>query len=161
MLVKRGLCKMQMLIPQYQVLVLKLSPIYMVSLNTVVSILQNQCYPGTPSTATLFHTIFYRHTITTCSHCTFSPNLFHGQTTQISIDQMSSPENKKCRPWKVFGINQPQTLRLLSRRGTRDPGMRLSQHYIGPKIKFCNFSNFCRKQFPGLTKGFFPLIEWI
>ena len=37
-----------MLIPQYQVLVLKLSPIYTVSLNTVFSIPQNQCYPGTP-----------------------------------------------------------------------------------------------------------------
>ena len=37
-----------MLIPQYQVLVLKWSPIYMVSLNTVFSIPQNQCYPGTP-----------------------------------------------------------------------------------------------------------------
>ena len=36
-----------MLIPQYQVLVLKLSPIYTVSLNTVFSIPQNQCYPGT------------------------------------------------------------------------------------------------------------------
>ena len=39
-----------MSIPQYQVLVLKLSPIYMVSLNTVFSIPQNQCYPGTPCT---------------------------------------------------------------------------------------------------------------
>ena len=36
-----------MLIPQYPVLVLKLSPIHTVSLNTVFSILQNQCYPGT------------------------------------------------------------------------------------------------------------------
>ena len=37
-----------MLIPQYQVLVLKLSPIYTVSLNMVFSIPQNQCYLGTP-----------------------------------------------------------------------------------------------------------------
>ena len=37
-----------MLIPQYQVLVLKLSPIYTVSLNTEFSIPQNQCYLGTP-----------------------------------------------------------------------------------------------------------------
>ena len=37
-----------MLIPQYLVLVLKLSPIYTVSPNTVFSITQNQCYPGTP-----------------------------------------------------------------------------------------------------------------
>ena len=39
-----------MLIPQYPVLVLKLSPIYTVSLNTVFSIPQNQCYPGTSCT---------------------------------------------------------------------------------------------------------------
>ena len=40
----------QMLIPQYPVLVLKLFPIYTVSLNTVFSIPQNQCYSGNPST---------------------------------------------------------------------------------------------------------------
>ena len=28
------------------------------------------------------------------SHCAFSSNLFQGQITQISIDQMNSPENK-------------------------------------------------------------------
>ena len=39
---------LQMLIPRYLVLVLKLSPIYTVSLNTVFSIPQNQCYLGTP-----------------------------------------------------------------------------------------------------------------
>ena len=39
--------------------------------------------------------------------------------------------------------------------------MRLSQHYIGPKMKFCHILNICRKKFPGLTKEFFPLIEWI
>ena len=38
---------LQMLIPQYLVLVLKLSPIYTVSLNMVFSIPQNQCYLGT------------------------------------------------------------------------------------------------------------------
>ena len=38
----------QMLIPQYLVLVLKLFPIYTVSLNTVFLILQNRCYMGTP-----------------------------------------------------------------------------------------------------------------
>ena len=38
----------EMLIPQYPVLVLKFFPIYAVSLNTVFSIPQNQCYPGTP-----------------------------------------------------------------------------------------------------------------
>jgi hypothetical protein len=35
-----------MSIPQYLVLVLKLTPINTVSLNTVFSIPQNQCYPG-------------------------------------------------------------------------------------------------------------------
>ena len=38
---------LQMLIPQHLVLVLKLSPIYTVSLNMVFSIPQNQCYLGT------------------------------------------------------------------------------------------------------------------
>ena len=42
-----------MLFPQYQVLVLKLSQIYTVSLNTVFSIPQNHCYPGTPCNLTL------------------------------------------------------------------------------------------------------------
>ena len=37
-----------MVIPQYQFLVLKLCPLYTVSLNTILSIPQNQCYPGTP-----------------------------------------------------------------------------------------------------------------
>ena len=31
-------------------------------------------------------------------------------------------DNKKCSPWKVFGINHPQNLRLLSRRGPRRLG---------------------------------------
>ena len=31
------------------------------------------------------------------SHCTFF-KFFHGEITQISINQMSSPENKKCSP---------------------------------------------------------------
>ena len=39
---------LQMLIPQYPVLVLKLSPIYTVSLNKVFFNLKNRCYPGTP-----------------------------------------------------------------------------------------------------------------
>ena len=42
---------LQISIPQYQVLVLTLSPIYTVSFNTVFSIPQNQCYPGTPCTS--------------------------------------------------------------------------------------------------------------
>ena len=39
-----------MLIPKYQVLVLKLSPIYTVSLNMVFLIPQNQCYLGNACT---------------------------------------------------------------------------------------------------------------
>ena len=57
------------------------------------------------------------YTFITFSHCAFSSNLFHGQIAQIYIDQLRDPENKKCSPWKVFGTNHPQTLRLLSRRG--------------------------------------------
>ena len=72
---------------------------------------------------------------------------------QILINQLSDPENKKCSPWKVFGKNHPQILLLLSRRGPRSPEARLSQHYIGPKMTFQHFSNFCRKKFPGLIKG--------
>ena len=41
---------LQTLITQYLVLVLKFSPVYIVSLNTVFSIPQNQCYFGTPCT---------------------------------------------------------------------------------------------------------------
>ena len=89
------------------------------------------------------------------SHCAFSSNLFHGQIVQIAILQLSSPENKKCSPWKVFGTNHSQTLQLLSRRGPRSREARLSQHYIGPKMTFRHFSNFCRKKFPSLIKGIF------
>ena len=32
------------------------------------------------------------------AHCAFSSNLIHGQITQKHINQMSSPENKKCSP---------------------------------------------------------------
>ena len=79
--------------------------------------------------------------------------LFHRHIVQKYINQMSPPENKKCSPWKIFGTNHPQTLQLLSRRGPRSPEARLSQHYIGPKMTFWHFSNFCRKKFPGLIKG--------
>ena len=89
----------------------------------------------------------------TGSHCAFSSYLFHLHIVQKYIDQMSPPENKKCSPWKFFGTNHPQTLQLLSRRGPRSPEARLSQHYIGPKMTFWHFSNFCRKKFPGLIKG--------
>ena len=53
---------------------------------------------------------------------------------------------------KFLEWNHPQTSLLLSRRGPRCPDARLSQHYISPKMICCNFSNFCRKKFPGLTK---------
>ena len=87
------------------------------------------------------------------THCAFSSNLFQRQIAQVFLDQLSDPENKKCSPWKVFGKNHPQILLLLSRRGSRSPKARLSQHYIGPKMTFQHFSNFCRKKFPGLIKG--------
>ena len=58
--------------------------------------------------------------------CAFPPNLFHGQIPQKSINQTSSPENKKCSLWKVFEINHPQTMQLLSRRGPRSSEARLS-----------------------------------
>ena len=45
--------------------------------------------------------------ISTCSHCAFSSNLFHGHIVQKYIDQISTPENKKCSPGKVFGIKPP------------------------------------------------------
>ena len=49
-----------MLIPQYQVLLLKLSPIYTVSLNTVFSIPQNQWYPGIPCSTVSFVWQFFK-----------------------------------------------------------------------------------------------------
>ena len=97
--------------------------------------------------------VAFRSHFKTWSHCAFSSNLFHGYLAQIYIDQLSDPENKKCSPWKIFGKNHPQTPRLLSRRGPRSPEARLSQHYIGPKMTFQHFSNFCKKKFLGLIKG--------
>ena len=79
------------------------------------------------------------------SHCAFSSNLFHRQIVLIAILQISDLENKECSPWKVFGINHPQNLRLL-----RSLDVRPSQHYIGPKLTFCHLSNFCREKFSGL-----------
>ena len=48
MLAKNG--TLQMSIPQYLILILQLTPINTVSLNTVFSIPQNQCYPGNTCT---------------------------------------------------------------------------------------------------------------
>ena len=92
------------------------------------------------------------HDLHTYPHCAFSSNLFHGQVAQIHIDQLSDPKSKKCSPWKVFGINHPQTPGLLSRRGPRCLEARLSQHYIGQKMTFLHFSNFCRKKVSQLDK---------
>ena len=89
------------------------------------------------------------------AHCSFSSNSFHGQITQKAVHQISDPENKKCSHWNFFGTNHPQNLRFLSRRGPRSLDMRLSQHYIGPKMTFRHFPNFCRKKFPGLKKEIF------
>ena len=52
---------LQISIPQYPVLVLKLSPIYTVLLNTVILIPHNQCSPGTPFLSNLYSdlTIFF------------------------------------------------------------------------------------------------------
>ena len=86
------------------------------------------------------------------AHCFVSSNSFHGQITQKAVHQISDPENKKCSHWNFFGTNHPQNLRFLSRRGPRSLDMRLSQHYIGPKMTFRHFSNFCRKKVSRLDK---------
>ena len=97
-----------------------------------------------------------RHIIVTFipyrAHCSVSSNSFHGQITQKAVHQIGDPENKKCSHWNFFGTNHPQNLRFLSRRGPRSLDMGLSQHYIGSKMTFCHFSNFCRKKFPSLSK---------
>ena len=56
------------------------------------------------------------------------------------------PRKQKISPWKVCGINYPQTLPLLSRRGPRSPDARLSQHYISPEMTFCHFFKFRQKK---------------
>ena len=94
------------------------------------------------------------------SHCTFFFKFISWRIAQIAIHQLSDPGNTKCCPWKVFETNHPQTLQLLSRIGPGRPEARLSQHHIGPKMKFRHFSNFCRKKFPGLIKRVPAIIEW-
>ena len=51
---------------------------------------------------------------------------------------MSSPQNKKCRPRKVFGVKPPSNPATY-------PDARLSQHYIGPEMIFsaeiCKITN--------------------
>ena len=56
-----------MLILQYPVLLLKLSPIYTVSLNMVCSIPQNRCYPGLPRTPCIL-TIWFEKVINTLTY---------------------------------------------------------------------------------------------
>ena len=80
------------------------------------------------------------------SHCAFSSNLFHRQILQIFFLQRSDPE-KKCSPWKVFGINHPQCLQFLSRRGPRSPGTRLSQHTLTQKWHSAIFKISAEKSF--------------
>ena len=58
-----------MLIPQYQVLVLKLSPINTVSLNTVFSIPQNQCYPGTPCISSITNYLKFLQKLKNLRYC--------------------------------------------------------------------------------------------
>ena len=91
-------------------------------------------------------------------HSAFSSNLFHGHIFQKYNNQMSPPENKNVALEKFLELNHPQTSLLLSRRGPRCPDAKLSQHYISPKMTCCNFSNFCRKKFPGLTKKFLTFL---
>ena len=45
----------------------------------------------------------------------------------------------------------PQTLLLLNRKGPRGPHLRLSQHYIGPKMTF-SFFKFLQKKVSQLDK---------
>ena len=61
-------------------------------------------------------------------------DFFHGQITQKYIDQISSPENKKCGPWKVFWCKMPEQEAIST------------LHCIGLELTFCHFRNFCRKK---------------
>ena len=93
------------------------------------------------------------------AHCSVSSNSFHGQITQKAVHQITDPENKKCSHWNFFGTNHPQNLRFLSRRGPRSLDMRLSQHYIGPKMTFDIFQISAEKSFQAWKKKFSVLIE--
>ena len=78
------------------------------------------CYPVSKTWKNLFLTAWQLPDeclttvwwLTNDSHCSLSSNSFHGQITQKAVHQLSDQENKKCSPWKVFGTNHPQTLRL-------------------------------------------------
>ena len=84
------------------------------------------------------------------SHCAFSSNLF-----------LKYLLTKKCSPWKVFGVNHPQTPRPLSWRGPRCPEARLSQHYIGQKWHSYIFQISAEKSSQAWYKGFPDLLnEW-
>ena len=73
---------------------------------------------------------------------------------------MSFPENKKSSPWKVFGINHPQTLQLLSRRGPRCTVTRLSQHYIGENEILLYFKFLQKKDFLHLLNESRGFVTW-
>ena len=94
--------------------------------------------------STLFWTLYHKLTLS------FSTNLFHRQLTQISHDKIRSPGNKKCCPWKVFGINCPQNLRLFSRR-RHETVSRL--HWL--KKEILSFFNFLEKKVFWLDKRIF------
>ena len=66
------------------------------------------------------------------------------EITQKYIDQLNVPENKNVALEKFLHQNHPQTLPLLTRRGPRCQNARMSQYYMGPKMKFVIF--------PSLTK---------
>ena len=64
-----------------------------------------------------------------------------------------SPRKQKMLSWKSFWNKTTLKPRYFWAGGApRCLDVRLSQHYISPKMICCNFSNFCRKKFPGLTK---------
>ena len=56
------------------------------------------------------------------------------------------------QPLIIFWNKPPSNPRFLSRRGPRSLELGLSQHYMDSKMTFFHFSNFCRKQFPSLSK---------
>ena len=94
----------------------------------------------------------------TAAHCAFSSNLFHCHIVQKYIHQMSPPENKKCRTGKVFGMKPPSNLATFEQERPQMPGCEAVSTLHQPKMTCCNFSNFCRKKFPGLTKKFLTFL---
>ena len=82
--------------------------------------------------------------------------------TQEIIDKMSSPQNKKCGPWKIFGIKPP------SNPATLWAGEALNAQIQGclnitlaQKWYFVIFQISAEKSFLAWQKKFPALIEWI